>query len=426
MIRILEDNPKLKFPFSLNTQIKSLSKYFSSINDLNKVNHNNNDSFIPKFVEKEKTNLIKIDYSTLKDSKVNLFKEINQAFGKEGLGLIAIKNVPNLLSARENILRKGFEFYHLDQKILKKLEKPEINYLVGFNKARSYTENEYEYLTNAFYARTQNNKPSFKIDKNLELKYENVWPEENEIKDFKKNFIEMGNILHNIHLLMLKHFDDYLKSLILNKNNENTNTICFKIKNNFLDFHKENDSVCRLISYFPIDSLDKEILKGKKEKEVEKIQKNWCGWHRDFGLLTALIHPIYFSKKGEIVKNIKSGLIVQDRKNNFHDIIFEENEILLQTGDASFFISGGNIISTPLCVKITEGIRNDIYRATFVNFFDPPYDHELFLPEGIKIENMFDKDPFEMKDMYPQFKQGCFYKDFIESAARKYYPTENK
>jgi len=116
-------------------------------------------------------------------------------------------------------------------------------------------------------------------------------------------------------------------------------------------------------------------------------------------------------------------LIVEDRKNNFHDLKYEEDEVLVQTGDAAFFISGGNIISTPHCVKISDGIPEDIYRATFVNFFDPPYDYKLFLPDGISINEMFDKDPFEMQGMFPKFNQGCFYKDFIISAAEKYYPV---
>jgi len=428
MIRNVDKKFKI-FTLYVNKSHKKFKKnnFCTLLNNKNdkKIIHHKSNSFIPSFVDNSKTNLIKIDFSTLNDQEVNISQHINQAFGKEGLGLIAIKNVPNLISAREKILKKGFEFYHLDENILKQLEKPEVNYLVGFNKARTYTENEYEYLTNAFYARTQTNKPSFKYNKNLEEKYQNVWPEENVIKDFKQNFLQMGSILHNVLLLMLKHFDDYLKILISEKNDQITKNDIIKIKNNFLDFQRKNDSICRLISYFPVDTLDKNMLKAKKDSsEVEKIKKNWCGWHRDFGLLTALIHPLYFNKKGEVLNNIKSGLIVQDRKNNFHEIKFEENEILIQTGDAAFFISGGNIISTPHCVKITEGIRNDIYRATFVNFFEPSYDHKLFLPEGIKKEDMFDKDPFGMKDMFPQFNQGCFYKDFIESAAHKYYPID--
>lgn len=370
-------------------------------------------SYIPKFVDNKHSNITKIDFAKLSVGNTDLSEEIHKAFGKEGLGLIAIKNIPNLKQARENILKKGFEFFHLNESLLKKLENPEVNYLVGFNRGRSYTENEFEYLTNAFYARTQTDRPSFKLDKTLEEKYKNVWPDEKDIQDFKKYYLEMGTITHYILKLLLKHFDDYMKKAIKSEN----------IKNNFLDFTKENDSVCRLITYFPIDNLNEENLKGKN---TEKIKKNWCGWHRDFGLLTALCHPIYFNKQGKIISNIKSGLIVQDRKNNFHDLRYEEDEVLVQTGDAAFFISGGNIISTPHSVKITEGIRNDVYRATFVNFFDPPFDYELFLPEGISLNDMFDKDPFEMKGMFPKFKQGCLYKDFIKSAAEKYYPVRGK
>jgi len=256
-------------------------------NTISKRNFSKITSYIPKCVEEAKTKLVKIDYSDLINPKNQLNYEIDQAFGKQGLGLIAIKNIPNLNKARENILKKGFEFYHLDPEILEKLEKPEINYLVGFNKGRSYTENQFEYLTNAFYARTQNERPSFKHDKELEKKYENVWPDKEHIKDFKEYYLKMGSILHNILVLLLEHFDNYLKSFSIDGKNPQ-----FKMRNHFNDFKNENDSVCRLITYFPIDSLDKRIL---NREDAEKIKKNWCGWHRDFGILTALCHPQYFS-----------------------------------------------------------------------------------------------------------------------------------
>jgi hypothetical protein len=37
--------------------------------------------------------------------------------------------------------------------VLKSLEKPEVNYMIGWSKAKAYTENEFEYLTGSFYAK---------------------------------------------------------------------------------------------------------------------------------------------------------------------------------------------------------------------------------------------------------------------------------
>jgi hypothetical protein len=100
--------------------------------------------------------------------------------------------------------------------------------------------------------------------------------------------------------------------------------------------------------------------------------------HRDFGLLTALTHPIYFDLKGNLVGNIKSGLLIENKKNEIIKVEFEEDEMIMQTGDIFFIISGGNIIETPHSVKITEGIPDDIYRIKFVNFFDPYFDYKIY------------------------------------------------
>ena len=50
----------------------------------------------------------------------------------------------------------------------------------------------------------------------LTKKYENIWPDENKIKDFKTSYIKMGDILYNIQLLLLKHFDVYLEKIVSN------------------------------------------------------------------------------------------------------------------------------------------------------------------------------------------------------------------
>jgi isopenicillin N synthase-like dioxygenase len=379
-----------------NTDTKNIHTLTKS--DLNSVKSHSSNSKV-----------IKIDYSKLIDPNSNLNDEIEQAFGRQGLGLIIIKNIPNFSETREKILRKGFELAQLNEEDLKKLEKPEAKYMVGWSKGKAYTENDFEYLTGAFYGRTQTDRPKYN-DSEFEEIYKNVWPEEEKIKDFKNSYIEMGTLMLNVQINMLRHLDNYLKEVIPQYRKGLMHD----------SFSKDYDCISRLLNYYPASTLDKDLIKSKGEK----IKKNLCGWHRDFGILTGLTHPKYFNKNtGKEISGIKSGILVRDRNNEIHDVKFEENEMALQTGDASFILSGGNIIAAPHAVKDIEGMPEDAFRTTFINFFDPPFDYKLYLPENTTEKEIYEKDPFNLANMLTKFKQGCTYKEFIISAMENYHPT---
>lgn len=361
--------------------------------------------------------IIKVDYNKIMSKETNLNEEIHNAFGRDGLGLLVIKNIPNYPEKREKILKKGLDLSQLSEEKLLALEKPKANYHVGWGKGKSYTENDYEYLCSHFYSRSTVDGLKCKDDPELEENYKNIWPKENDVPGFKNSFIEMGTLMTNVQINMLPHLDKYLQKVFMGYSGST-----------FTSFSHSHDSVSRLIIYHPSNSLPKEVLQSSKG---ESAKKNWAGWHRDFGLLTVLTHPMYFTfneKNNNLCKigsnKIKSGLLVEDRKNKIHDIVFSEDEVALQTGDASFILSGGNLIATPHAVKITSGIPENVYRVTMVNFFEPHYDYIMNLPENTTQREIFEKDPFNLTNMLTKFKQDCTYKDFIFTALNTYFPKD--
>jgi isopenicillin N synthase-like dioxygenase len=355
---------------------------------------------------KNLSKLIKIEYKDLINHKADLNQAIQDAFGSEGLGLIVIKNT-GISELRKNILSSGFKLGHLDPEYLKKLEKPELNYNLGWSRGKSYVENQYEYLSGAFYARILCESLQHEEDPEMEKKYTNVWPDEELIPNFKRDFKAIGKALLDSQINLLKHIDKYIKSIMPDYQEDML----------YNTFSEKNDCLGRLIVYYPPSSID-----DKLRKEIS--EDNWCGWHRDFGLITALSHALYFNRDGEIISGVKSGLLVKDRQGNINDIRFEEDEIAIQAGDVLYLLSGGSIISTPHSVKIREGIPKDSCRVTYVNFFEPRYAYKINTPNGISEKDVFKNDPFNMEDTYTKFKQGCSYQDFILSALETYFPKK--
>ena len=156
------------------------------------------------------SSVIKIDYDELINPCINLHEEIHNSFGREGLGFLVVKNIPNYVNARENVLGNGYKLSKLNDNYLKTLEKPETNYIVGWSKGKAFTENKYEYLSSSFYARTQSDHLPYKNDPEMEKISKNVWPEEYLIPSFKKSYVEMGTIMINTQINVLRHIDKYL------------------------------------------------------------------------------------------------------------------------------------------------------------------------------------------------------------------------
>lgn len=349
-----------------------------------------------------KTIIVKIDYSDLSE-KNDISQQISDAFGPSGLGLIVIKNIPKYVECREKILKAGFEMTKIDENYLKSLEKPETNFSLGYGKAKSYFGDQWESLTSYFYARPTRDSIIHSNQKTKET-YTNIWPDEKYVgSEFKTNYTNIGKLITDCQLKLLKHLDKYTKQIYP------------EIEENFLcnTFSETNDVVSRLIMYLPANQYD-------SKKYGEDSRDNWCGWHRDFGLLTGLTHAMYYKKNGETV-SVKSGLIVKDRQKILHDITFEEDEIIIQAGDISFIVTGGSIISTPHCVKITNDIPDDVYRITFVNFFEPAYEQMIDIPRGFNKEKLYEKDPLGMSYMISKWEEPCTYEKFINNSFSNYY-----
>jgi len=122
------------------------------------------------------------------------------------------------------------------------------------------------------------------------------------------------------------------------------------------------------------------------------------------GLNTTLIHPDYVNAKFEKVPGIKSGLKIMDKFNNHFDLEYNEDEIVIQMSDYSFFYSEGRVVATPHAVFADKDIPNDVYRIQFSNFLNPYLDFKIPIEQGQKnLQYLIDKDPYKGRFMSKTF-----------------------
>ena len=86
-------------------------------------------------VEKKKIieqKIIELDYDDLVNEK-DLSDKIEKAYGKDGLGILLVNNVPNLEKVRKPALENTFKFATLDEKIKNSYVNKESFYSIGWS-----------------------------------------------------------------------------------------------------------------------------------------------------------------------------------------------------------------------------------------------------------------------------------------------------
>lgn len=92
-----------------------------------------------------------LDYADLKAS-ANLTKEIETAYGKSGLGILFVKNIPGYTTARNNLLPQAYRLATLPSESLKKLARPEIYHSKGWSCGVEQFHGKYDTSKGSFYS----------------------------------------------------------------------------------------------------------------------------------------------------------------------------------------------------------------------------------------------------------------------------------
>ena len=342
----------------------------------------------PVIVSLEDLMLRKLDYNI-----------IEKAFGKNSLGLIVIKDIPELSKLRDNLIKNGRKVVNL--KNIESYSDSESNYAVGWSCGKEKMKNGIaDFAKGSYYANPIHDKPTDNqelMDKYPGSYTPNIWPKE--VPEFESSFKELGQTIYIIGLLVLMYCDNYLEKE-------------FNMKVNLEDLMRKSETCKgRFLHYFP--------LKKDKNKEDDAS----CGWHCDSGGLTGLISAKYFDQNDKEINPQDGGLHIKDRNNNFVKVDIPEDCVAFQIGEILQILSGNKLIATPHCVKSTS--MENVSRNTLAIFMDTDPLFNIKVPDNMKdnieeiitIQNLPEGVP-KLKD---RFTNGMTYAEFLDKTYKSYY-----
>ena len=109
-----------------------------------------------------------VDLNDLTERKIDI-DIINLAFGKDSLGLIVVKNIPELKEMRENLIKAGRKFVSLPNHIKEKYEVEKAFYSVGWSFGKEKMKNNTpDFAKGSFYANPLHDNPAKNNQKLIE------------------------------------------------------------------------------------------------------------------------------------------------------------------------------------------------------------------------------------------------------------------
>ncbi|KAG2386391.1 hypothetical protein C9374_002837 [Naegleria lovaniensis] len=338
--------------------------------------------------------VVNLDYNDLVND-VDLTDKIAEAYGPEGLGLLTVSNVPNVLEYRQAILPLAYKFANLPEEVKNKYVHEQSNFSFGWSHGKEKFNGKTDVFKGSYYANPEVDVPV--EDKETQEKYPfyctpNIWPRE-DLPEMETAFKNMGQLVVAVGLLVAKQCDRYVQ--------KHCPTCAPNMLYNTISESKNTKS--RLLYYYPRSDED------AKEEEVES-DDGWCGLHLDHGSLTGLTAAMYF-RDGKIVENDdpKAGLYIKGRRGNYIKAGYKPDQLAYQIGESAQIQSGGLLQATPHLVRgpRTPGIG----RATLANFMQPKHSDKMDIPPGKTAKDCNVK----------HFEEGMTFHEFSEKKFSEYY-----
>lgn len=163
-------------------------------------------------LEVKKPAVVTIPYSDLL-SGADMSDLITQAFGADGLGIMLISGVPDLMRKRERILRVSKQFATLPESTKEKYAHPASHYSFGWSHGKEMMKDgKVDTAKGSYYANPVYD--SLTEDESLKEKYpgvytDNIWPKE-DCPEMEPAFKTMGKLNLEISQLVNHQLDNYL------------------------------------------------------------------------------------------------------------------------------------------------------------------------------------------------------------------------
>lgn len=328
---------------------------------------------------KEPRRVVVLNYTDLVQPNVDLSAAIEEAYGFNGLGILAVRGVPNFTQLRGELLPLIHKFATQPEEVKKKTEHLESSYSFGWSHGKEVLEGKPDFSKGSYY-----NNPVFDRpfdDEELIKKYPsfchpNIWPEG--MPEFRDGFMNMGKLLVDVGLLIAKQCDIFVKKQ------------CPAFEEGKLEriVRESRTAKGRALHYFPIEEFTSEECGEKScQSNHDADVSSWCGWHNDHGSLTGLVPAMYMSKEGVEVTNpdSSSGLYIRARNGDLVKAVIPSEYMVFQIGETACIHSGGYLQATPHCVRGAAGEKaRGVSRETMAVFMEPMWDEPMTVPTGVE------------------------------------------
>ena len=332
-------------------------------------------------VNDEDDELMILDWSEIADTETTtpaLLSKLEHALGATGIGLVAIRNVPDFVETKAAFLPQAHALAHLPAAYLEEhLTDAASLYNAGWSHGKEKLGDKPDLAKGSFYYNPIIDVPGTPADRH---KYPysypvNKWP--NNLPGFREAAMRMGRILKDATVVLAKHID----ALAASK--------CADYPTQFLyQRMKDTDKVkARLLYYFPLEENNAD----ETAAAAPPAEDSWIGWHNDSGFLTALGGDLYVNHEtGEPVDcpDAAAGLYVADRRKNGQArlVALPADCCAVQIGECSAIVTGGAVQATPHCVR--GAAATNVARISLPCFVDAPPYQVLSMPPSATREQV--------------------------------------
>ena len=354
-------------------------------------------SLNPKMANKG-AEVVTIDFDDLLDPDYDVGPRVTAAFGPDGLGLIAIRGIPNWDSLVNSTIPVAHDLVSLPEEVLASLEHPESMFNSGWSFGREKLGDEPDRKKASFYFNPLCDDPRPETrDSHPWALPANRWPTDH-LPSLETQCKRLGSVMHSVVVALARRIDN----LNLGTKIADEMETSFKVKG-------------RLLYYFPLTDSEAAAAASKPD--------GWIGWHNDSGFLTALTPDVFFHHStGERIPNPEpsvAGLWVAARNGDVIRVSVPADCMAVQCGECLQVITGGKLVATPHCVRPPMSAKN-VGRATMPVFVDSSPEFSLSSPNG--------KEPVfvnTVKQWVPpladRWVEGQTFADFLGTSFRAYY-----
>jgi len=388
--------------------------------------------------------IVIVDYadlaSTSSSASASLLSSLSEAFGSsDSKGIVAIRNVPGFVEARDAFLPSAHALAHLPPKYLEsELTDERSLYNAGWSRGKERlggADKKPDLSKGSFYFNPLTDEPGTAEDRaRYPASYpRNVWPTDDDggdtiIPGFEGRAKALGRIMRGAVVALAGRIDAFAAVRA-----EERGSSSAEYPANLLgDAMRNTDKAKgRLLYYFPLDDGDggNGGGGGKEDNPPQPpAEDSWIGWHNDSGFLTALAGDIYVDHEtGRILDKSEvdqeAGLYAVDRTGKSVKVDIPDDCMAVQIGECTQIVTGGAVIATPHCVRASRA--PGVARISCPCFIDAPPGFPLRSPGGAASRGAA-LDVGLGKDRVPPLsdrwtEEGMTFGDFLAKTFGMYY-----